>query len=252
MRIKITFEPVNDVVKLSPNYNHILQGIIYLHIDKAIAKKVHDGGFQLGKRVYKMFTFSRLRADHLHFDNSIKKLVLTGKIWFYIGSLNMELLESFALSMVREETLELGDDQPVRVSAVEVETPVEPVRPAVIKMMSPLTVYSTLSTPDGRKKTYYYTPKEEEFSRLIMENLQRKMKAYVGEKEDIPPLENAYIKPLKVTKHDLIITRFKNFIIKGWKGVYELSLPPPYFELAYNTGLGSKNSQGFGMFRVLK
>jgi CRISPR/Cas system endoribonuclease Cas6 (RAMP superfamily) len=32
----------------------------------------------------------------------------------------------------------------------------------------------------------------------------------------------------------------------------ELDLPEPFFLLAYDAGLGSKNSQGFGMVEVVK
>jgi CRISPR-associated endoribonuclease Cas6 len=31
-----------------------------------------------------------------------------------------------------------------------------------------------------------------------------------------------------------------------------MTLPQPYFELAYDVGLGGKNAQGFGMVEVVK
>jgi hypothetical protein len=55
------------------------------------------------------------------------------------------------------------------------------------------------------------------------------------------------VKPRKVGKTDQQILNFKGFWIKGWTGLYEAKLPDPYFRLAYDAGLGSKNSQGFGM-----
>ncbi|MEM3009977.1 MAG: CRISPR-associated endoribonuclease Cas6 [Candidatus Nitrosocaldaceae archaeon] len=44
----------------------------------------------------------------------------------------------------------------------------------VIYTHSPIVVYSTLFTKDNRKKTYYYSPYEEEFSDLITKNLIKK------------------------------------------------------------------------------
>ncbi len=44
----------------------------------------------------------------------------------------------------------------------------------IVKTLSPITVYSTLETPDGRKKTYYYNPFKADFKELIIKNLQRK------------------------------------------------------------------------------
>ena len=48
------------------------------------------------------------------------------------------------------------------------------------------------------------------------------------------------------------IIRFKGTVIKGWMGTFEVRLPEPYFTLAYEAGLGAKNSQGFGMIQVVR
>lgn len=39
--------------------------------------------------------------------------------------------------------------------------------------------------------------------------------------------------------------------IKAWLGIYRLQGEPELISLAYDTGFGSKNSQGFGMFEIL-
>jgi hypothetical protein len=40
-------------------------------------------------------------------------------------------------------------------------------------------------------------------------------------------------------------------LIKAWEGVYELKGKPELLDVAYNTGLGAKNSQGLGCFEVV-
>ena len=45
-------------------------------------------------------------------------------------------------------------------------------------------------------------------------------------------------------------TRFKTTFITAWHGRFVLEAPPRVLELLYDTGLGSKNSQGFGMFEI--
>ncbi|HEX30478.1 TPA: CRISPR-associated endoribonuclease Cas6, partial [Candidatus Poribacteria bacterium] len=45
---------------------------------------------------------------------------------------------------------------------------------------------------------------------------------------------------------------YRDTVIKGWTGVYELDLPEPFFHLAYDAGLGAKNSQGFGMVEIIE
>ena len=40
---------------------------------------------------------------------------------------------------------------------------------------------------------------------------------------------------------------FKNTVVKAWSGIYERTGPPDLLRLAFDCGLGAKNSQGFGM-----
>jgi len=139
---------------------------------------------------------------------------------------------------------------PCLIESVEVEPKISPPsRPVQVKTLSPITVYSTLYTREGKRKTYYYTPWEKEFSSLILENLRKKIHAFRG--ENIPyQSDNHYIKPLRVSRRDEKIVKYKGTIIKGWMGIYELYLPMEYFPFAYHAGLGSKNSQGFGMIEI--
>ncbi|MGI8911336.1 MAG: CRISPR-associated endoribonuclease Cas6 [Rubrobacteraceae bacterium] len=118
--------------------------------------------------------------------------------------------------------------------------------------LSPITAYSTLSTPDGRKKTYYYAPQEKEWGESLIANLGRKAKA-LGWAADIDrDLEESWVRPYKVRMTDQKILDFKGTIIKGWTGLYEVNLPEPYFRLAYDAGFGAKNAQGFGMVGVIR
>jgi len=56
---------------------------------------------------------------------------------------------------------------------------------------------------------------------------------------------------LKVRSWDEKVVLFKDTVIKGWMGIYKLKSHPKILKLAYDTGLGSKNSQGFGMWEVI-
>ena len=249
MRLIVKFEPENGILRISVNYNHIIQSFILNNIKEKLAEWVHDEGYQFGKRRFKLYTFSRLFGENRRYDPISKKLIFEGRVWFKISSVDIEILESFAATLVKEGVVRIGSAKCNLVS-IEVERPFKLSGPMKIKAISPITVYRTLYTSDGQKKTYYFTPFEKEFEELVFDNLRRKAKAYFS-KNDIPPLEG-YIKPVRVKKHNEIITKFKGVIVKGWVGIYELSLPEPWFMLAYNAGLGAKNSQGFGMIEVVR
>ncbi|MFY9273013.1 MAG: CRISPR-associated endoribonuclease Cas6, partial [Thermacetogeniaceae bacterium] len=57
---------------------------------------------------------------------------------------------------------------------------------------------------------------------------------------------------LKVSNKDAKIIYYRDFVIKGWLGIYEIEGDPRLLKLAYSAGLGAKNSQGFGMIDVIK
>ena len=50
-----------------------------------------------------------------------------------------------------------------------------------INALTPIETHSTLLKSDGGKKTYYYSPSESEYSKLINENLRKKWAAYYRE-----------------------------------------------------------------------
>ncbi|MDQ7032466.1 MAG: CRISPR-associated endoribonuclease Cas6 [Desulfonauticus sp.] len=215
-----------------------------------MATWLHEKGFFYEKRNFKLFTFSRLLSKDYFVDKKYKQIHFYHKITLKISAVHTDILESLAIHLIKSENIELNN-QFCNLLSVEVEKPIRPTSPVKIKTLSPITTYSTLVDSMGKKKTYFYNPFETDFSKKIMENLQRKIMAYLG-KENPPPLDGAYLKPLRVDTKSLSIINFKGFWIKAWNGVYELNLPEPYFHLAYYAGLGSRNSQGFGMIEIMR
>ena len=247
MRITVSFEEEKGSLNLPIHYNHLVQSFIYSSLDELTAKFYHEKGYTFGKRKFKLFTFSRILGKEREVKN--KDIIFKGPVKLKIGAMEEDILESFATHIVKKSEFYLGKNKCYLIS-IEVEMPVEAKSPVVVRTLSPITISKTLYDLEGKKKRYYFSPFEKDFQKEIINNLLRKAKAYFG--EDIPSIEGSFIKPLKVSKRNLSIVNFKGTWIEGWTGIYELNLPKPYFELAYNAGLGSKNSQGFGMVEVVK
>jgi CRISPR-associated endoribonuclease Cas6 len=249
MRVTFRFEPESGVLELPVHYNHFVQAAIYRNLDEALADWLHKEGYSYGKRRFKFFTFSRLLSRTRRYNPVTKTLEIKGQFTLKVGSLDVDFLESLMLHLVKKGEMKLNGTVCHLVTA-EVEMPVKASGPITVRTLSPIVVYSTLTDATSRKKTYYYNPWEQDFQEKILANLMRKWVAFhkCGEP---PPLVRAYIKPLRVNKRNEVIAIFKGTVIKGWTGIYELQLPEPYFSLAYDAGLGSKNSQGFGMVEVV-
>ena len=168
-----------------------------------------------------------------------------GPVSLWIASPSVNILESFASHLVKKEKIRMGDSY-LRPVGVEVSISEKMKSPLIIKALSPITVYSTLQSGNGKKKTYYYSPFEDDFSKLIRENV---IKKYIILNEENTRAKEAEfsIKPVKVSKRNEHIVLFKGTVIKAWSGIYQLDGSSELLQIAFDTGLGSKNSQGFGM-----
>lgn len=244
MTVRFTFQPLSIPFIVPVHYNKLLQAFIYTHLDSSLAKRLHfKGWLQDGKRRLPFFVFSRLQGG---FKLKRNCLVSNSPIKFFVASPIESILESLVSNLVRTKICALGNSL-VELISVEIDFPNALHRPLLLKAQSPITVYSTLLTFDGRKKTYYYTPHESDFERLVLENLRRKVRILTG--EDLP-LEGARFKPVKVSTRNLVIAKYKETVVKGWTGIYELDAPEPYLRMALNAGVGAKNSQGFGFVSI--
>lgn len=254
MRLTVTFQSLEpeSSVRLPLHYNHALQGFIYSHISEHLAHLLHDKGFRYEKRAFRLFTFSRLFGK-FRIKKRNETITFIGPLRLQISSPQDELLQEFAETLARAGEVRINSN-PLLVSSIEVHFTPSFTSFQVIKMLSPVTVYSTLFTASGKRKTYYFSPFEEEFSRLIKENI---IKKYVSFYEKKPAPDDFTVSPEKINKRAEKIIKYtpkdKPYtIIKGWMGVYKLEGNPELIRLAYDVGLGAKNPQGFGMFEVLQ
>lgn len=244
MRLLLEFSSEKDFV-VPIDYNYQIQGFLYKSISPKLARILHDEGFEAGKRKFRLFTFSRILGDYeiKKTEGSIKFL---SPFRLVVNSVLNEFIQELAEELLRRKSVRIAS-QRVSLSSAEVADSAIDRDKVKIKMLSPVTIYSTLSHPDGRKKTYYYSPFENEFGDLISENARKKFLAYHKK----TPQGEIRLAPLKVNSGNQKIVSYKETIIKGWTGIYELSGDRELMKMTYDAGLGGKNSQGFGCFEVV-
>ena len=255
MRVVIRLETKGGSISLPIHYNRLIQGFIYRNISKALADRYHNGGFSYGKRHYKLFVFSRLLSRKVSVDTASGIISFKDPVYLKIGALDTRLLESLAIYLLKRQFIKLGGNL-CRFASIEVESPINVDGSVLVKAISPISVHRTLYDKEGRKKTYYFSPWEAEFSELILDNLKRKAKAFYGESVELPEVEHPVVVPVRVSSGNLKTLIYRkngrDYVIKGWMGLYELRLPQFYFDIAYSAGLGARNSLGFGMVEVVK
>lgn len=249
MRLIITLEPVKTPFIVPVHYNYMLQSFIYRHLFRSVAKQLHEIGFPLGKRTFRLFVFSRLFGEFKRVDD---KFLYNGRVSFQIASPKTELLSSF-VSCILKNQFKFGNNL-CNVINIEVKENQLTDQEMLIKAISPITVYRTLLTPEKKKKTYYYSPFEKEFSQLCHQNLLKKYQLVKNEpfpEHNTTAVDFAII-PEKVSKKNEHIILYKDTVIKAWSGIYCIKGSPELLKIAFDCGLGAKNSQGFGMIECYK
>lgn len=244
MRLLIELSSEKDFT-VPIHYNYYVQSFLYNSISPKLAEILHNQGFPVGKRKFKLFTFSRIFGEY-RIDKNRGKISFDSPFKLVVSSVMKEFIEEIGEELMRKEKVRISSRK-ISLNSVEVSDLSIDRDKLGIKMLSPVTIYSTLSRADGKKKTYYYSPFEREFSQLISENAKKKFRAFY-EKE---PEGEIRLTPLNVNNGNEKIMYYKDTVIKGWTGLYELSGDRELMKMVYDTGLGGKNSQGFGCFEIL-
>lgn len=250
MRLKLTYESINDKIYLPIHYNFYIQSLIYKTLSPLIAKKLHDEGFKFEKRRFKLFSFSRILEKGKKIKMKGKDLLIFNNyISFIFSSPIIDIVADFGERGLKEREFNLYN-QNVFISKIEVITTPRIEDNLLIKILSPLTIHSTVKTYDNKRKSIYYKPIDKDFNELIEKNAKKKFKLIYEKDYDILNLE---IKPYKFSiKENFHIIKFKNTPIEAYSGIFELKGSKELIMTTYETGLGDRNSEGFGLWELWK
>lgn len=230
---------LEKTLELPINYHHVLQSIVFHGMENCdgLSSFMHDEGYSFDKRKYKLFTFGPLTG---RYTISEKNIIFYDEVSFEVRSIDSNMLRALSKEFADNGIKYLKHFIPkVDVKLVDKEVEDEEIR---ICMLSPVCVYSTQNG-----KTVYYAPHENEFALKLNENFKRKYFAYTG----VEPDSDITLEIVSLHPKDKYVTKYKGIYINAWKGKYLLRGKRKYLDFLYQTGLGSKNSQGFGMFELM-
>lgn len=244
MRAKIEICSEKEIT-LPLQYNYIIQAVILKWLgDEAYSKFIHDTGYEYNNRKYKMYTFSRLEG-RFNIDKVNKNITFFENPRLTISTGDDKFLSYFINNIISKDNFRIGNNNvyigKAECSNYKLKGPID------IFTKSPIVIYSTLVNSEGAKKTYYYSPYEKEFSELARKNLIHKYIAVNGKE---PEDDRFILEPIKNSRLKESVVIYKDIVIKGWRGEFSMSGSDELINLAYNTGLGSKNSQGFGCIEI--
>lgn len=231
----IISHPIKEVLELPINYNYIIQSILY----SALRRMKDLGAYIHESNQIKLFSVSPIRGKY---QVKNKRIYFYERVSFEVRSPNPLVLHVIKDSFDQYGITYNNQHYP-RVETELVDETIES-EDILIRMDGPICVYST---DFETKYVHYYTPWEDGFYEQIWINFIHKYEACYG----VLPEDEIGMALVDVKKSDKVVTKYKNMILSGWKGVYRIAGKRKYLDFLYQTGLGTKNSQGFGMFTVI-
>lgn len=221
-------------------HHHILQSALYASfLTNNQLGNIHDEGVKNGKRDYKLFTFGPLQG---HYSIRGKRIVFDGNVQLEVRSCYEQVIRTMA-KFFKQNGIRFGDtiyqDVDVQIQDRHITD-----NDIAIKMIAPICAHKT---DENTNHTRYFNPNEIEFYQYVEKNFVRKYKAYYG----IEPDGGISFSKIKVDTRDKYVTKYKDFVIEGYRGQYRLTGDDKYLDYLYQVGLGEKNSQGFGMFEIM-
>ena len=226
-------------IRLPVAYRRILQGLLYHGAESEYSAFLHDSGYQAAKRRYKLFTFGPLSGSYeLHGH----EIVFRDTVRWEVRSVDARLIQLLLRAFQPGADLRLGENRvTVRDCVLEDRRIFEP--QCTVRTLAPITVY--LTTPEGR--TEPFSPEDPRFAQAVAVNACRKWQSWTG--DSTPPAFSFRVR--QDTPYRKEVTTYQGTYITGWSGLFTLEGPPAMLDLLYNTGLGAKNAQGFGMFEII-
>lgn len=221
------------------DYQYWFQAFLYNLNNKDFGNFLHNVGYQYENRTFRLFSFSRILEKPKRILRDKKCFQFGKQVSWIISTINNPFTQSL-LQSIWKSNYRLGRYN-VTVTQLCVLEDMEQTSSVVVRAMSPVTIYSTIALPQGSKRTIYYHPKEKEFSQLICKNLIKKYTAYYQKLPD-----SSELKVQTLGKVREVVSYYKKFMIKGYLADFQLEGSQELIEMALCTGVGSKNSQGYG------
>lgn len=256
MRFKIQLKIEGASKKLPINYQYELSSATYHILSSAseeFSEWLHDNGFRKenGKQ-FKLFTFSWLKPSDFKILRQSNQLeLLSDKVEWQITFLPEKSTRRFVEGLFQQRMFEVGNHQSTvqfQVNSIEMLPSPTFTDTMTFKALSPISVSQRME--NGRDN---YPQTSEEFANAqwvrerLLQNLLDKYEAFYGK-----PFEGERffdMMTLNEPKSALVTIKAntpQETKVRGFLCKLALHCPAILMRIAYESGLGEGNSQGFG------
>jgi CRISPR-associated endoribonuclease Cas6 len=252
MRFKLILEVNNRAFGniLPINYQYEASSAIYKILSAAseeYADWLHENGFTIEGKRFKLFTFSRFKIEKRKILPDVGRIaILCNDVEWQITFLPEKSTEKFIQGLFTNQTFEIGDKKSVvqfKIRGVEMLPPPEYSEEMEFSSMSPMCLRDRHE--DG--KTEYLMPTDKKAKQAILTGLLSRYESYYGKSFDEP--FDFDFQPLSEPKSVLVTLKTETpdqTKVRGFMCKFKMKAPKELMKIMYESGIGEECAQGFG------
>jgi len=240
MRLKADFKMSTDW--LAKDYRSIFMALIknvFMKYDPVLYTNLY-GTEDQKRKVNKPFTFS---VHFFHYKGIDGNKMLCGNKFSLLFSSDEEtLVTAFYNGLRAKQKIIIGENYPITFELEYIQLlPLKKIQTTKVlfRTISPILVNDKGSNLD------YLSPTKPEFTRAFKEIIAIQANSFqIPCSEDMIAFEINAMKKLPLSHYKQTMT--------SWLGEFILEAPSNVLQLVYDTGIGVRRSQGFGMLEIVK
>lgn len=241
--------------KIPLNYQYELSSAIYNILSKSssgYAYWLHENGFSVDNKKFKLFTFSHLVIPRYSIDRENQRLVIQSDfVEWYLTFLPEKSTQRFVEGIFMQQHFQLGDRYSkveFWVREVEMMPPILYKEEMCFETLSPICVSQRLS--DG--KTKYLSPIDSNYTAALLTGLTSRYKAFYGKNyEGVLFCDFHLLSEPKPVLIKMKADTPEQTLVRGYKYKFKIRLPESLMRIMIEAGAGEKGSMGWGMIREI-
>lgn len=260
MRIKLTLElnTQSGGREIPINYQYPLQCAVYSILSKSdveFTTHLHDYGYQHrdGGKIFKLFTFSNLIVPNYGIDKERERLIIkSNRVYMYISFQPEKDIQQFIKGIFTQQSFRIYDqlsEAEFFIREVQVMPPLEYRPEDVFQTLSPICI----SLRNDRGYMDYLRPDHSLYETGILTGLLSRYKVITG--KEYEGEKYCHLNLLNEPKSTLISIKSgkaNGTRVRGFRYKFQIDLPEPLMQIAWESGLGEKGSMGFGMIEKVE
>lgn len=263
MRLRLTLKCLENNVDIPYNYHYQVSSAIYGLLkfsSPEFSAFLHDCGYRLEGKNYKLFTFS---FKPRQFKPTVSSLHLTSpEAELYVSSpLVDDFIKNFVISTFEKSrfVLSFGGREIIFTIQFAEVLPLPKFYETMNFFLSTPMVLSTKRIFKDELKQYYLRQDDNDLiDRILLQNLQNKYKLLYKKEPTESELslkwDNEFLlkKKNRITKKVTInVNGLYPIDIIGLQAPFKIKASPELLQVGYECGFGEKNSMGFGMVEAV-